>query len=292
MRPWGLCHSQQERHSRSGWPNASRLKRIETAPLRSFKRTFVLHARISEGKGIEAAQGLHISVSLRPEPSSEGLAGVSRDCSALPKTLGFRQKQGKTKEPIMSDFCDCIVSLIDMIGVRDLLDRGDRKAVTTMRRMHAAVIRAAAHFDLKTEICFWNDSVLIHSLVNESDTSYASAMCPLVEMKAAIDAVRPSYCICVKGQSFPSPDELSKRKSDARLVYLSASSLAFTNCFDVEYAVRKAHYEKDWYLDNRIVRKIRTLSRKADLTATFSLYPRGSQRVFHMFRGSFLVKHR
>ena len=180
-----------------------------------------------------------------------------------------------------------------MIGVRKILNRGDRKAVVKMRRMHSAVISAGTDFATGSEICFWNDSVLIHTLVDESRQSHVLALRQICQMKAAIDSILPSYCICAKGRSFPSPSGLSIRKANARLVYLSASSLAFTNCFIVEAAVQRSRLYHDWYIDNRIVQKAREIiSRTADGTKMFRLYPRGSRRIFHMFRGSFLVKRR
>src|SRR5437667_229269 len=123
----------------------------------------------------------------------------------------------------MSDYRHCIVTLIDMIGIRSLLNRGDPAAIAMMRRMHSTIPKCAGNFANDTEICFWNDSVLIHSPVRESDSSFVSAMRPIAALKAAIDAVRPSYAICVKGKSFPPQDIQGSPRIACRLVYLSAS---------------------------------------------------------------------
>ena len=189
----------------------------------------------------------------------------------------------------MNYYPHCIVTLIDMIGIRSLLNQGDSAAVATMRQMHSKIPKSAGAFSSDTEICFWNDSVLIHSLVEESDSSFVSAMRPIAALKFAIDDVCPSYAICVKGKSFPQQTIPANPGHVCRLLRLSASSLAFTNCFDVEAKVKKANYKKAWYIDNRIIKRIRgKLSRPADLKRTFSLYPRGARRVFHMFDDSFI----
>jgi hypothetical protein len=189
----------------------------------------------------------------------------------------------------MSDYTHCIITLIDMIGIRELLNRGDSAAIAKMRQMHSTIPKSAIGFAKDTEICFWNDSVLIHSPVELSDDSFVSAMRPIVALKAAIDSVCHSYAICVKGKSFPSPNIPPSPDKNFRLVYLSASSLAFTNCFDVEAAVKKAHYKKNWYIDSRIIRRVEgTLSRPADLKRRFHLYPRGERRAFHMFNDLFV----
>lgn len=178
-----------------------------------------------------------------------------------------------------------------MIGIRSDLDRGDSAAVAKMRRMHSAIPKNAGGFAHGTEICFWNDSVLIHSPVEESDSSFVSAMRPIVGLKAAIDVICPSYAICVKGKSFPSPETPTKPCYVCRLVYLSASSLAFTNCFDVDAELKMKPYFKKkrykWYIDNRIIKRIKgTLSKPADWTHRFDLYPKDARRVFHMFDDS------
>lgn len=188
----------------------------------------------------------------------------------------------------MSNYHHCIVTLIDMIGIRGLLKRGDSAAVSKMRRMHSTIANTAERFVDGTEICFWNDSVLIHSLVEESEVSFVSAMRPIVALKAAIDAICPSYAISVKGKSFP-PQKIQVRPGNAcQMIYLSASSLAFTNCFDIEASLKtdtlfkKRRYQ--WYVDNRIIKQIKgTLSKLPDWKHKFDLYPRGARRTFHMF---------
>ena len=95
----------------------------------------------------------------------------------------------------MATYPHCIVTLIDMIGIRSLLDLGDPAAVATMRQMHSTIMKSADGFAQGTEICFWNDSVLIYSPVEESDSSFVSAMRPIAVLKAAIESVRDSIAI-------------------------------------------------------------------------------------------------
>jgi len=177
---------------------------------------------------------------------------------------------------------------MDVIGVRRLLDAGKPDAVAAMKQVHHAVATAKIHYSRNTEICVWNDSVLIHSIVSESDNSYVEAMRPLAILKATVDTIRPSFAICVKGQSLRSPNiPVTKSRRSFRFIYLSASSLALTNCFEVEKALK--HHRKDWYIDARIMRRIKSsLSRDGDATEKVSLYPRDTCRTFHMFKNSFI----
>jgi len=184
----------------------------------------------------------------------------------------------------------CIVTFIDMIGVRALLDAGSSEAVSIMRRMHSVVPRMANQFSSNTEICFWNDSVLIHTPVDGSVESYEEAMRPLSTLKAAVDKIHKSYAICIKGMSFQAPPGSSSSNS-ARLVFLSASSLAFANCDRVHKHLK--NFRMDWYIDRRIIVNIKhSISRNEDdKKKVRGLYPKGSDRTFYMFRGSFVRQH-
>ena len=185
----------------------------------------------------------------------------------------------------MSTLTDCIVTFIDMIGVRELLEKGSPKAVSLMMQMHAAIPKAAKEFSSDTEICFWNDSVLVHTPVDgsedNSEKSFADAMRPLPILKAAVDNVRKSYAICVKGKSFRPP------ANSTHLKYLSASSLALTNCDQVHKELKE--YKMDWYIDSRIMRQVdhSLFKKEDDKKKVHHLYPKRSGRMFYMFRGSF-----
>ena len=191
----------------------------------------------------------------------------------------------------MKEFSHCIVTLIDLIGVRRLLKLGGPMAVKKMRHMHRTINQNVGCFGSNTELVFWNDSVLIHSIVEQSAESYESSMLPIIKLKASIDALHSSYAISVKGKSFPLI-KIRKSGTGCRLVYLSASSLAFTNCFDIEAELKTNSQFKNrrygWYIDDRIIKRIcKKTTRPADDKYKFNLFPEGEKRFFHMFHGTF-----
>jgi hypothetical protein len=182
----------------------------------------------------------------------------------------------------MSTFQDCIVSLLDLNDFRKSLTKKSKQAVRTMRMFHKLVDERASTMNAHDEVCFWQDSVLLLASVNPSQRSYERVMNDVLTLKKAIDSIHSCHAICVKGQSFP---DLRQNINNARprIIYLSASSLAFTNCFDVEHHLKA--FKADWYIDSRITAKIKT--RLADYTRKISLLPRSTERDIHVFHGSF-----
>jgi hypothetical protein len=184
----------------------------------------------------------------------------------------------------MSTFQDCIVSLLDLNDFRKVLTKNSKRAVRTMRMFHKLVDERASAMSAHDEVCFWQDSVLLLASVNSSQRSYERVMNDVSMLKKAIDSIHPDFChaVCVKGQSFPDPRQ-DTDNAKPRIIYLSASSLAFANCFDIE---RHLKYRKaDWYIDSRITAKIKT--RLVDYTHKINLLPRNTKRDIHVFRGSF-----
>lgn len=153
-----------------------------------------------------------------------------------------------------------------------------------MRQFHRVVGKHAKKCKHHAEICFWQDSVLMLAFVGASPKSFEHAMREVESMKLEIDEKSGRcHAVCVKGQSFPPPRSPNTRssKSHPRVFYLSASSLAFSNCFKIE-AELKSH-RADWYLDSRIADQVPT--RKSDGSQSLDLYP-NSQRKVMMFEGS------
>jgi len=181
----------------------------------------------------------------------------------------------------MSDFQDCIVSYVDLNNVERILLRKSRRGVRIIRKMHALVASCAHTLRAHEEICFWQDSVLLLGHVTTASESYQRVMSDVVRLKDRIQKIQPCHAVCVKGQSFP-PPFIPSRRSNPNVVYLSASSLAFSNAFHVEREL--GHHAADWYIDSRIVRRCRF--RTADLRKGVKLLPTNAERDIHLYRGS------
>jgi hypothetical protein len=182
----------------------------------------------------------------------------------------------------MSDFRDCVVSLIDLNNVGRILSRRSKKGVRIMRRLHRLVNRRAHTLTAHEEVCFWQDSVLLLAFVDGTPGSFCRAMDDVGHLKEAIEGLHPCHAVCVKGQAFPAPPTRS-RNTNPRVIYLSASSLAFSNCFKIESELKRLR--ADWYIDPRIATRINT--RKADHLVPVELFPRKTSRRIRVFHDSF-----
>jgi hypothetical protein len=181
----------------------------------------------------------------------------------------------------MSDFQDCIVSYLDLNDVERILSRQSRHAVRMMRDLHALLANYAGSLWAHAEICFWQDSVLLLGFVDETSDSYRRVMSDVVRLKEVIHRMHPCHGVCVKGQSFPA-QQIPPRANGPRVVYLSASSLAFSNAFQIE---RELHQRGvDWYIDSRIVKRCKF--RAADACKHVKLLPTNAGRKIHLYCGS------
>ena len=184
----------------------------------------------------------------------------------------------------MKTWSNCIVTFIDLIGISSLLERNSREGIALLRRMHNKVFDEKATLSAHEEVCFWNDSVLLLGYVDNSSSTYLKIMNEVSELKRKIDTIKKSFAICMKGQVFPPPYKLvDKSQTTPNMFYLKASSLAFANCFIIEKALKR--YRKHWYIDGRIVKKIKP--RKEDLRKSVTLHPRNRKGSIYMYRGSF-----
>ncbi len=183
----------------------------------------------------------------------------------------------------MRTFQDCIVSYLDLNNIGALLATKSQRGVAVMRSLHHLVGNIAHTLSAHDEVCFWQDSVLLVAPVTAARDSYQRAMSDVERLKRAIDGLKHCHChaISIKGQSFPAPT--FPRSKRPRTIYLSASSLAFSNCFEVEQ--RLSHRNADWYLDSRITSKI--AHRQPDFSDPVILLPRSAKREIHVFRDSF-----
>jgi hypothetical protein len=142
---------------------------------------------------------------------------------------------------------------------------------------------ASTHITAHEEVSFWQDSVLLLAFVDTTKASFRRAMRDVKVLKGVINALHPCHVVCVKGQSFPAPSN-GGMNNKPRVIHLSASSLAFSNCFKVEDRLKRR--KADWYIDSRIVAKISP--RKADAIKPVKLLPGNISRAIHIFHGSFV----
>lgn len=187
----------------------------------------------------------------------------------------------------MSGGVDCIVSYIDLIGMSEELNNNTPHAFQKMREMHELVYDVANHLVPKhKKLYYWNDSVLTLALP-DSTQDYEPIMREVNGLKRALDRIWPTYAISMKGQTIPetfpcTPDHPTRGRVDqARAVYIQASSLAFSNCFEVEKKLGGA--KKPWYLDERIVNHISTP--ESYTFQTVSLHPRRTKRKIFLYDG-------
>src|SRR4051812_28424366 len=124
---------------------------------------------------------------------------------------------------------DCVVTLIDVIGVKKLKQVGE--ASKLMLGIHALVVQHKPSLSSVVHAYVWNDSALLLSYVNKQNASFETALREAETLKRRIDNIAPSYAISVKGKSFPSQ---LPNGSDCGVTVISASSWAMANCFEIE----------------------------------------------------------
>jgi hypothetical protein len=146
---------------------------------------------------------------------------------------------------------DCIVTLIDLIGIKKLSASGAGSDL--MQRLHLLVAQESSKLNSVDHIYVWNDSVLLLSYVNHRAASFQTAMRDADRLKRRIDTLGKSYAIAVKGQTFPQRHETS---TDG-LTVIGALSWALANCFEIERTL-SSRLRKPWYLDSWIKEKIQT----------------------------------
>jgi len=192
-----------------------------------------------------------------------------------------RQKNTRVTER----YRDCILSFLDLDDIKKILRRKSSAGIRILRDFHKLVAARAPKLAAHDEICFWQDSVLLVAYVDATTDAYTGVMSEVKVLKEAIDTILPSHAVCVKGRTFPYKD-IQSSQTRPRVIYLSASSLAFSNCFHIENELGR-DFRADWYIDTRIIRKV--TARKEDHVKLVELLPRNKRRNIHMYHGSFEV---
>jgi hypothetical protein len=182
----------------------------------------------------------------------------------------------------MSDWKDCIVILIDLIGVKDLAREGDSQASSLMRRFHEMV-----HQEMQTGLSslnhayVWNDATLLLAYVDGDSRTFEKIIADTSRLKQKVDTIKPYYAIAVKGQAFPTDYDPDTYENDnLRVTVLRTSSYAMANCFQIEAAAKKQGLNMAWYVDERIADK---LAGPKHASITVELLPDGDDRKIYMY---------
>jgi len=187
----------------------------------------------------------------------------------------------------MSSWKHCIISLIDLIGIKKKLFDKKSKGIRLMRQMHQIV-----HTQINNEMPYhdhaylWNDSVLLLAYVDEKKTLYEPVMREVNKLKIEINRLSKSYVICVKGKAIPPPKISNSTPINGNITnqtkdtYLKASSMALANCFAIDKTLKE--HKKTWYIDSWIARHIKT-SQKS-VKDYVEMLPTNRKRYVHMYK--------
>lgn len=107
----------------------------------------------------------------------------------------------------MSQWETCIVTYIDLIGIKAAAEEADSRGTDVMRRMHSLVEGRMSNSMPSYDCCYvWNDSVLLLSYLDSPyrKTDETEILREADSLKKEIDQqCTASYAIAVKGQVFP-----------------------------------------------------------------------------------------
>jgi hypothetical protein len=175
---------------------------------------------------------------------------------------------------------DCILVLMDLIGIKKRALEGDAKASAVMRSFHELVEE-----EMITELSaldhayVWNDSVLLLAYVNEESQRYQDAMRAADALKRKVDSISRSYAIAVKGRAF----RTKTTDRNQRVTVIRASSYAMANCFEIEAQARAKKLRNAWYVDVRIAREVPET--KATTWISVIMLPGGKRRRVYVHNG-------
>lgn len=146
--------------------------------------------------------------------------------------------------------------------------------------MHAFVSDQVGkgHLQRHKHMYVWNDAVLLLAYIdNKSDFNAILREADNLQRKLD-EKFKPSYAIAVKGQAFPVQVDREKR-----VTIIEASSYAMANCFRIEEKARREKWQKQWYVDSRIGRRIATT--KPPQKEEVKLLPGNKVRTIYLYDG-------
>ncbi len=179
----------------------------------------------------------------------------------------------------MTTWNDCIMSLLDLVGIRKLVAEGRSDGTRTMIDFHRLVqAESAEALQYHQHVYVWNDSILLLALLDSKHVYFEAIMKEVDGLKRKIDSHCQCYAISVKGKTFPMP---SAPTVDDKFVFLRASSYALANCFTIEKALGGT-FRKPWYVDIRIAKRIRPSTPFCNRRAV-TLLPYSKPRYIYMY---------
>lgn len=184
---------------------------------------------------------------------------------------------------------NCIVSVIDVIGIKQIAKAGGSKASSQMLKLHSLTQTAMnSGMHMHAHAYCWNDSVLLLAFWNGAYEAGRTILSEASELKRRIDEqVGKSYAISVKGRAFPqqttsSPEEPYRTNDQPRCIILKASSYAFANCHLIEAEAKKKRFRASWYIDSRLKEAVDAPLNKSFLV---DLLPTGKSRKIFRLHG-------
>jgi hypothetical protein len=191
-----------------------------------------------------------------------------------------------------AEWKDCVVTVIDVIGIRSVAESEKGAASTMMRELYRLArskmldVASTSRID---HAYAWNDSVLLLAFLDGNAAFTSETLLQLSRFKLTVDQdIGRSYAICVKGQAFPElgGEESRENGNDSRCTVLKASSYAMANCFLIEKELKR--HRADWYVDSRLLNAVTAQSFAKQHVA---LMPSKKKRCIHMFKGYLHGEH-
>lgn len=189
----------------------------------------------------------------------------------------------------MPKWKNCIVTYIDLIGIKEIASYTGSQATDIMLKMHSLVDRHASHEMPNQNYCYiWNDSILLLAYLdgNPRAAHKESIVREVDNLKRKVDQICPSYAISVQGQVFPNKPPLRDFNENTvgptKIVRLRASSYALGNCFIIEERLGRK-LKKPWYIDARIATHLSTKQKVS--THQAKLLPRNTRRDIYVYDG-------
>lgn len=187
----------------------------------------------------------------------------------------------------MGNWQDCIVTLVDLIGVKKRINQERSRATSLMRQFHALIMKKMNEEMPSIEHAYaWNDSVLFLAYLRGGSRAKEAVLRDIDTLKREIDRLSDSYAIAVQGQSFPELPLLSLGQSqpDAkqRVTILRVSSYAMANCFAIENELG-GRTRRPWYVDQRIAQQLSTRQKYQKRSMVF--LPHKKKREVFIYEG-------
>lgn len=188
-------------------------------------------------------------------------------------------------EPMKEEWKKCILSYIDIIGVKALAK--DSRGSSIMRSLQCCVTDGFEKHLLRHDHAYvWNDSVLVIAFLKNEPGEKMRLLREVNDFKRHLDKTLDmrSFAVVVEGRIFPANEYLPGPElngaDSSKVTVLKTSSWAMANCFEIERELRRLKLKKNWYIDSRVTKGLRRPSRE-DMQVT--LLPANRKRALSMY---------